>query len=82
MGRSRSPSGKKLENHRNSPILVCCGSMTMPCVFCLNTLLQRVSHHDLSVCPCQCSVNGFHQKTVWLGWVGGDSSIQFCFVFF
>ena len=41
------------------------------------TLLKVVGYYDLSVMSM--SVMGF-QKKVWIGWVGGVSSIQFMFL--
>ena len=41
---------------------------SIPCVFCLYTLLKVVSYYDLSVLSM--SVMGFQKKEVWMG-VGG-----------
>ena len=46
---------------------------SMPCVFCLYTVLNVFSYYDLSVLSM--SVMGF-QKKVWMGWMGGVSSIH------
>ena len=69
MGGSRSHSKKKkLENR---PLLVLTFSHSIPCVFCLYTLLKVVSHYDLSVLSM--SVDGVG------GWM---SFIHFLFGFF
>ena len=46
---------------------------SIPCVFCLYTLLKVVGYYDLSVLSM--SVMGFQKKFGW-GWVDGVSSIQ------
>ena len=51
---------------------------SIPCVFCLYTLLKVVGYYDLSVLSM--SVMGFHQKNLDVGgWVGGVSSMQVFF---
>ena len=52
---------------------------SIPCVFCLYTLRKVVGYCDLSVLSM--SVMGFQKKSLDGGWVGGVSSIQFCFGF-
>ena len=44
------------------------------CILSVYTLLKVVGYYDLSVLSM--SVMGF-QKKVWMGWVGGVSSIQY-----
>ena len=44
------------------------------CILSVYTLLKVVGYYDLSVLSM--TVMGF-QKKVWMGWVGGVSSIQF-----
>ena len=66
----------------NSPKLVLIFWSTIPCVFCLYTLLKVVGYYDLSVLSM--SVMGFKKKSLDGGWVGGVSSIQkkLCLEFF
>ena len=70
----------KFEPVSPKPLLIFLSSIR--CVFCLYTLLKVVGYYDLSVLSM--SVMGFQTK-VWMGWVGGVSSIQiiilFCNVF-
>ena len=60
---------------QNSPKSVLIFWSIVQCVFCLYTLLKVVGYYDLSVLSM--SVMGFQKKKVWMGWVGGVSSIQF-----
>ena len=48
------------------------------CILSVHTLLKVVGYYDLSVLSM--SVMGL--KKVWMGWVGGVSSIQVFFGFF
>ena len=83
VGGSRSHSeflcGKSSQNS-SKPVLIFWSSI--PCVFCLYTLLKVAGYYDLSVLSM--SVMGFHKKCQWGvgGWVGGVSSIQVFFCIF
>ena len=57
--------GKSSQNSPK-PVLTFCSSI--PCVFCLYTLLKVVGYYYMSVLSM--SVMGFQTK-VWMGWVGG-----------
>ena len=50
---------------------------SIPCVFCLYTLLKVVAYYDLRVMSM--SVMGFQKKSLDGRWVGGVSSMQFFF---
>ena len=67
------------KSSQNSPKPVVFWS-SIPCVFCVYTLLKVVGYYDLSVLSM--SVMGFQQKSLYGGWVGGVSSIQVFFVDF
>ena len=80
MGGSKSHSDKKNigKSSQNSPIPVLIFCSSIPCVsVCIYTLLDIVSHYDLSVLSG--SVMGFPQKKFGWGGGGGVSSIQFYF---
>ena len=64
MGGSRSLRKKYLEENR---------PMGRPtCVFCLSTLLNVVSHYDLSILSKLLMVS----KKGWMGWVSGMNSLS------
>ena len=67
--------GGKSSQNSPEPVLIFWSSI--PCVFCLYTLLKVVGYYDFSVLSM--SVMGFKKKFGWGvpgGWVGGVSSIQ------
>ena len=72
------------KSSQNSPKPVLIFWSSIPCVFCLYTLLKRVGYYDLSVLSM--SVMGFQQKSLdGGGWVGGWGelySILFLFLEF
>ena len=59
--------------HKITPVLIFWSSI--PCVFCLYTLLKFVGYYDLSILSM--SVMGFQKKKFGWVWVGGVSYIQF-----
>ena len=50
------------------------------CILFVYTLLKVVSYYDLSVLSM--SVMGFQKQKIWMGWVGGVTSIQVDFLEF
>ena len=63
------------KSSQNRPKTVVIFWSSIPCVFCLHALLKVVGYYDLSVLSM--SVMGFQKKSLYGGWVGGVSSIQF-----
>ena len=66
---------EKSSQNSPKPVLIFC---SIPCVFCLHTLLQVVGYYDLSVLSM--SVMGFQKEKVCVG--GWGSSIQVFFGIF
>ena len=70
MGGSRSHTDFFLKSSQNSPKPVLIFWSSIPCVFCLYTLLKVVGYYDLSVLSVYVS-DGFPIKKNWMGggWV-------------
>ena len=64
------------KSSQNSPKHVLSFWVSIPCVFCLYTLLQVINHNDLTV-PSM-SVMGFQKKGLGRGWMAVVALVSSC----